>query len=262
MSDLPIKTFTSLMAGEWKTGKTHGLLTVFKSKYVDPKRVLYIDNHESTRAFPWIHRYSQQEPWGIYEVDYTQVEEVDKKIDGIISAARTNKPLYDVIIWDDLTEVEFTTFAKEESKFAGKDKRQLWGEHLDNMCARQRRLSFKSGAVFLSACRVSAMDDFTKPGVRDSETKALIRPQTVRPLLRGKFGEWVPYNYDLLVWTRIKRVAKKPVNIWDFQPEGSIRCGHRWDYFPEWPQVMDNPQFDELVDLIAKAEAWGAANLQ
>lgn len=257
-----MKPFSILVSGEWKTGKSHSLLSVFKSELVVPERILYIDNHGSTRAFPHIHRYTDAEPWGIWEVDYTQTALVDKKVDAIVTAGRQGKPLYDVICFDDITELEFTTFTKEESSFTGRDKRQLWGEHLEKMCARQRRLSQKSGSTFLATCRVGAMDDFTKPGVRDPETKQLVRPQIIRPLLRGKFGEWLPYTYDALVWMRLERdKAKRPVGVWDFIPEGNIRCGHRWDYYPKWPKEIRKPTFDQLCKLIEEAEEWGGQNL-
>ena len=252
-----MKPFSALVSGEYKTGKTHSLLTVFESERVKPERILYVDNHESTRAHPHISRYDKADknPWGIWEVDFTMTEEVDKKVDQICSLARAGKAPYDVICWDDMTELEFTTFTKEESHFTGRDKRQLWGEHLDRMCQRQRRLAHRSGATLLATCRVGAMDDFTKPGVRDTETKQLVRPQIIRPLLRGKFGEWVSYSYDALIWARMKD-GDKVVGLWDFKPQGAIRCGHRWMYDPTWPKVMENPSFDKLATLIEKAETY------
>lgn len=259
---MDIKPFSTLISGEWKTGKTHSLLTVFRSAYVVPERVLYIDNHGSTRGFPHIHRYTDKEPWGIWETDYTMTEEVDKKIVSIMNAARRGQPPYDVICLDDTTELEFTTFDAEEDKFSGRDKRQLWGEHLDKMCERQRRLIHKSGASFLATCRVAAMDDFTKPGVRDRDTGQLVRPQIIRPLIRGKSGEWISYEYDALIWTRMDRARDgKSVGIYDFKPEGAIRCGHRWEYYPDWPTEIKEPTFDKLVDLITAAEKWAVDNL-
>ncbi len=253
-----MKTFSALTSGEWKTGKTHVMLTVFSSKIVEPERILYIDNHESTKAFPHIHLYTPKEPWGIWRVDYTQTEEVDKKLAQIISKARTGQKPYDVICWDDITELEFTSMDEEGTKFQGKDKRQLWGEHLDAMCQRQRRLSFKSGATILATARVAAMDDFTKPGIRDVETKQLVRPQIIRPLLRGKFGEWINYSFDALIWSQMD---DKGHGQWNFKPDGAVRCGHRWSYYPKWPKVMSEPTFDKLHDLIIDAEAWAAENL-
>jgi len=258
---LPIAPFSALISGEWKTGKTHACLTVFNSKYVEPERILYLDNHRSTRAFPHIHRYTEKEKWGIWEVNSADVERVDSRIEGIISAARTGKAPYDIIVVDDLTELELQTFLKEESKFDGKDRRQLWGKHLDNMCQRQRRLILGSGAAFLATCRVGAMDDFTKPGVRDVETKQLVRPQVIRPLIRGKIGEWSPYNFDALIWQRAERTRTATVGVWDFAPAGSIRLGHRWEYYPAWPKEVKEPNFDSLVDLIQAAETWGKDNL-
>jgi len=252
-----MQPFSALISGEFKVGKTHSMLTTFESNRVDVKRLLYVDNHESTRAFPHLHRYSKDEPWGIWEVDFTMTEEVDKKVDNICSLARSGKAPYDVICWDDMTELEFTTFTKEESQFSGRDKRQLWGEHLEKMCQRQRRLAHKSGATLLASCRVAAMDDFTKPGVRDTETKQLVRPQIIRPLLRGKFGEWISYSYDALIWARMKD-GDKVVGLWDFKPTGAIRCGHRWMYYDKWPKVWENPTFDKLADMVEAAEAYQA----
>lgn len=257
-----MKPISLLLAGQQKSGKTHSLLSSFRSKRVAPERVLYVDNHGSTRAFPYIHRYTQAEPWGIWDLPYTDVDQLDSKIESIIQKVRGGNPPYDIIVVDDMSELEMTTFDKEDSRFVGKDRRQLWGQHLERMIQRLRQLTVKCGASFLATTRVAAADDYTKPGVRDVETKQLIRPQVIRPLIRGKVGEYIPYTFDMLVWQEIAQGKEHPVGSWNFRPEGAIWSGNRWGYFPQWPHKLKEPTFDALCDLIEAAEIWQAGEVK
>ncbi len=246
-----------------KVGKTEYAASLFNSQYIDPERILYLDNHGSTVAFN-LPEWSTSNPFGVREIPEDQPELVLEIAKDIRRDVARGIYKYDAFIIDDISEHGLVSVAElnDESE---NDKLRMknWGIHLERMTATIRLLNPKrTGAHLIIVARASWSGDPKEKRDRSKITDE--RAQVVRPFLQGKFGDWMPFQMDLVTYQDTEVHNNGDI---DFRmllyPEGDIQVANRW--LKHWindakehklakdrklPRVLMDPTFDKLYEII------------
>ena len=246
--------------GAEKTGKTKFALSAFDFPGIDPKQILYLDNHGSTKSFD-VHQWSEQEPWGVRYIDPLDPTELYTIVLEVRNEIKTKKRKYFLIAVDDWSE-----FAQGDidDRLDGADESQVpghWRKHGDMLRSAARLLSpLVTGAHHLAIFQAALLADPLVPRpvkVQDGKSKyvADTREVKIRPFLQGAFAAWMPYKLDALFYTTF---SAKGGGIYkfemEFMPHGLVdvysRWMHLWVNDPKLPKTMLNPTLERVLALI------------
>jgi len=251
------------ICGPGGSGKTFVAASAFRSKYVSPDRILYIDNHGSTKMLN-LPQYSKDTKYGVLHVPFDQTERLIIAKDGIkpigeriYDAGRKGKPLYDLIIVDDVSEHELNEFSFLKKKFTGKDMRHVWDAHLNHMIDFFHYIdSAVSGANLVLISRVGLLPDpTTVPSGKREDSGSVVddRPLMARPAMRGKIADWFLHFPDLIVW---QRMEYSPKLHWIMQvrprPTDNMFFKNRGYHYEEMPERIVNPTWDKFWEPLDK----------
>lgn len=239
-----------------KVGKTWTALSLFNSKHVDPHRVIYVDNHGSTKGRR-VHPFTAAEPWGLKVI--TKLDELKTLADTIRGAAARNRPICDAIVVDDISEQALINIAGLRQ--AGGTAIKNWGTHLEQMVDCLRMLdSDHTGAHLILIARAAWKADPTqqKPAVGVGY-EADTRDQLLQPHLQGAVGSWLPHLVDSTIYFH-KEVKRNKVEFSALlTPKGDTlaigRWYHHWAADPELPKEIVDPSFDKIYELLAGLES-------
>lgn len=266
--DRPASIGTMSFEGE---GKTRFALSIFESEHVDPKRVLYLDNHGSTDAFfddpkfSHLHHWTKRESWGIRHLDTMNPHEFPKIVGEIHLATKDGRRPYDAIVLDDWSEhaqmdIETRQEHHDESAFM-----MDWRESGTDLRRDARLLLPRvTGAHLISVFQCDHMPDqrLRKPTrVVDGVPKFIAdtRRTMLQPVLQGKFAKWFPYKLDTIFYQYRKELRKGGSEFYmQFVPTGDIKIKNRWHGI--WvdeglPEEIQDPTFDKVLALINQARA-------
>ena len=236
--------------GETGGGKSTFAASMFKSAYLNPERILYLDNHGSTDALGLPLYVKGEHPWGVIRVPFDQPELVRGTVEAVLKAARAGKPLFDGIAIDDISEHEMTSMDELAGESEARDMRQVWGKHLSDLCTMTRQLEpALTKAALIVVGRAGRLPD--PMAKRDARKAVDDRPTVIRPLLRGKYGEWLPYFFDLIAWQSADISETTATFTMHFRPHGDMLVKNRWLH--RMPASMTNPTYDAIWDLIKDA---------
>ena len=233
--------------GETGGGKSTFAATLFKSEFIKPDRVLYLDNHGSTDALGLPQYQKGRQQWGVIRIPFDQPELVSGTVESVLAAARAGRPLFDGIVIDDISEHEMTSMDELAGESDAKDMRQVWGKHLSNLCTMTRRLEpALTGAALIVIGRAGRLPD--PMAKRDPRKQIDDRPTVIRPLLRGQYGLWLPYFFDIISWMQADvSESTAAFRMW-FRPKGDFLAKNR--FLHAMPAYLDSPSYDAIWRLI------------
>jgi len=138
-----------------KSKKTRFAASVFESKYIDPAKVLYFDNHDSTLSLT-LPKYVKKTNTGLLQtVEWDEVSKILVDIQRKMARA-ANEPALDMVVVDDMTEQSALSIAHLSGE-AGMDIRK-WGEHKVFMSGLYRRIKMVSKHTIF-VCRAEWQGD-------------------------------------------------------------------------------------------------------
>jgi hypothetical protein len=239
------------LAGEAGSGKTFLPASAFNSKYIDPERVLYIDNHGSTKALA-LPQYTATHRSGVWHVPYDQADKVYQMAENIEKFAKRGSPMFDLIIFDDLTQADLTGMyaIKEGGSNGGM---QDWGDHLQNLCEAFWRFDPDvSKATFVIIARLGELPDLSEKmsGKRDKKGDLVDdRMKIYRPMIRGQFGGYILHYPDILAWTECK--GRRDFNLLlEAPPRHGGKFKNRYWHLKEMPAKIPMPTWDKFHDMM------------
>ncbi len=241
-----------------KSGKTVFCASAFDSQHIDPTRIVYIDNHNSTSALN-LHQYSKTEAWGVWHTSTSPIQEM---LDYTVTLRRLQargRPMPQLIVIDDLSELGLASI-DELNMEAGDDDRQRmrsWGTHLTQMTRVYRGLK-TTGAHLLFVTRAGWGGDPKQR--RDKGAIVDSRDQIVRPMLQGAFGEYFPFEMDAVLYQemeRAKRGGGRKYTLHFTPPDADTFVVSRYEQ--QWeekslPKEVQNATFDQVWDLFAQVK--------
>jgi len=243
-----------------KSGKTVFCASVFESTHIDPKRVVYFDNHNSTSALS-LHQYTKTEPWGVW---HTTTDPVQEMLDYTVLLRRLqarSRPMPQLIVLDDLSElglasIDELNIASDSDEVPEKARIRNWGTHLTNMTRIYRGLK-NSGAHLLLVTRAGWGGDPKQK--RDRSNVVDSRDQIVRPMLQGAFGEYFPFEMDAVLYQEMERGRKggRKYTLYFTPPSPDTFVVSRYE--TQWeekglPKEVENATFDQVWDLFAQVK--------
>jgi len=230
--------------GAPKVKKTRFAASVFDSTHLDPNKVLYFDNHDSTIGLE-LPEYSKKNHSGIYKTsDWDGVSKVLTDLQRKM-ARGTGAPLLDMIVLDDLTEQSALSVAY----LAGEVGMNIpkWGEHKVFMSNLYRRVKMVSThAIFVCRCDWQG-DPNEKP---DKGAPVDTRDQKMLPLLEGAFNNWFRYDVSLLAYQSKEVKATKIEFTMQLQPTKDVMVENR--LWAGKPNEIVEPTFDKLWEIVEK----------
>jgi len=239
-----------------KSGKTALCASAMESKYIDPKKVIYFDNHNSTSGFS-LHQHSKVEPWGVI---HTGADPVQEMLDYTVSLRRLQargRPMPELIALDDLSELGLASIDDLEQTSGDDEKERIrnWGTHRTNMTRIYRGLK-TSGAHLLFVTRAGWGGD---PKQRREKGIVDSRDQVVRPMLQGEFGNYFPFEMDEVLSQEMERTKKgeRKYTLHFTPPDADTFVVSRYE--TQWeekklPKEVQNATFDQVWDLFAQVK--------
>jgi len=239
-----------------KSGKTVFCASALTSEHIDPKKVVYFDNHNSTSALS-LHQHSKVEPWGVWHLGADPVQEL---LDYTVTLRRLQargRPIPSLIVLDDLSELGLASIDELEMEAGDDEKARIrnWGTHRTNMTRIYRGLK-SSGAHLLFVTRAGWGGN-----PKEKREKGLIdnRTQMVRPMLQGEFGNYFPFEMDSLLYQEMERSKKgeRKYTLHFTPPDADTFVVSRYE--TEWeqhnlPKEVENATFDQVWDLFAQVK--------
>jgi len=248
-----VKRLVMGLFGGQKTKKTRFAASVFTSTHIDPAKVLYCDNHDSTISLS-LPAYNKKTYAGVLMV--TDADGISKVfVELQRKMARGNsEPMLDAIVIDDFT----TQSAMEIAKLSGEANKSgetgmnisKWGTLRTNNSSLYRRAKMVAKHVII-ICRSDWQGDpAEKP---DKGAPVDTRNQKMQPLLEGGFGRDFRYDVSLLVYTQkeVKKSGKTEFTML-LQPTNEIMVENRlWEGEPK--EVVE-PTFDQILEIVQSKE--------
>ena len=246
------RPFSIMDFGMAKVGKTTMAGTIFESEHIDPKKVVYLDNHGSTASLvPVPHKYTEKEPWGVFKSGDPEV--MVRKMEAIIKSGE-----YEGLVFDDLSEGTLADMDKRNT-LKGGDKARMrnWGDHLDAYSHVLRKLYPEdSGMYSIVIARAAWM---ANPLKKPDPDKPMDREgMQFQPMFKGQLGAFIPYSYDIITYHSLEVVGGDIASKMHFWPEGDTVVANRW--LKAWrdnkiSKTLTDPSFDKVYDLIGKVFA-------
>lgn len=243
------RPFSIMDFGLPKVGKTTMAGTLMESARVDPRKVLYLDNHGSTASLvPVPHAYTEKEPWGVFKSGDPSV-----LVTKMLAAIKSGD--YEALVFDDLSEGTLADMDKRNS-LKGGDKARMrnWGDHLDEYSHALRKLYPEdSGMYSIVIARAGwGANPLKKP---DPEKPMDREGMLFQPMFKGQLGSWIPYAHDIITYHSMDVVGGEIASKMHFWPEGDTVVANRW--LKKWkdnkiPKTLTDPTFDKVYDLIAR----------
>ena len=231
-----------------KTGKTTFALSVFQSKQLDPTKVLYFDNHESTLGQVGLPKFDKKKLTGVKhaplfsDIGETLVE-IERKM-----ARGDGSPFLDCIVLDDLTEQS----ALSIGHLSGESGMNMskWGQHKLFMSSLYRSIkSVAKNTIFVLRCDWQG-DPNQRP---DNKTIGDQRDQKMQPILEGAFNGWLRYDVSLLVYSSKEvRSSGKAIFSVQLQPTEEIMVENR--LWSNEPRKIESATFDTLLEILKEKE--------
>lgn len=251
------------LAGEAGSGKTWLPASAFNSKYVDPERILYIDNHNSTKALA-LPQYTASHRSGVWHIPYDGAQKVYDMAETIEKYAKRKQPLYDLIIFDDMTQADLTGMYAIKDGGSGSGM-QDWGDHLTNLCEAFWRFDPEvSKATFVIISRLGELPDLSEKmsGRRDKKGDLIDdRPKIYRPQIRGQFGGYILHYPDILAWTECK--GRRDFRLLLEPPTGhGGKFKNRYWHLKEMPAGIKMPTWDKFHEMMVPVQAAELARQQ
>ena len=256
------------LMGPPKAGKTHLALTLFKSKLIDPTKVLYFDNHGSTDAYD-VPQF-KKEGYGVVHIPPNDSDDLVEEIEKLEKSFRLKKYPWEAIAVDDWSEfaqaqIEDRLEDEGESKMI-----KVYGAH-GTLMRRLARVVHPviSHAAFLSLFWSSQEPDPQEPRpvkVVDGQVKYTqdTRKTMLRPFLKGAFAAWLPYKLDALWYQHVEEVKTDPKRKGSFNfhlqlvPDSKVAVLTRWlDAYArntKRARTMVDPTWDKIMALIEELE--------
>lgn len=254
------KLYLGTMGGP-KAGKTHFALTLFTSKYVNPERILYFDNHGSTDTYAGIPQYTNATRYGVVHLDPLNPEDLLNKVRKLRVDWKRGIQRYDAVVVDDWSE--YAQYDSDDRLSAGDETSvpRAWGKHGDVMRETARILhptvcGAHHIAIFQAAQLPSPLEkrpqDFTPEG--HPKFTMDTRPTKLRPFLQGSFASWFPYKLDAVFYQYMERRKGGFEFKLQLAPDAKVEVLSRWltpwvDN-PKRPSVIDDPTFDKVWETI------------
>ena len=251
--------YIGIMGGP-KVGKTHLAATVFESKYIDRKRVLYLDNHGSTAACD-LPQYTDREPWGVKYIspdDPTGLYEFLLKLR--VNRFSKGQFPYDVTVVDDWSE--FAQADIEDRLDDGNEGKTIrhWGKHGEVMRSAARLLHPSvTHAHHIAIFQAAQLPDPLEARPREVaggvvKYTADTRATKLRPFLQGSFAAWFPYKLDAL-WYQYMEIGGDKYRFYlQLVPTAKVavvsRWLNRWVDTPRLARKLENPTFDAILELV------------
>jgi len=241
-----------------KSGKTVFCASALESQHIDPKKVIYFDNHNSTSALS-LHQHSKVEPWGVW---HTGADPVQELIDYTITLRRLQargRPMPMLHILDDATELGLASIDDLNMDSGDDEKARMrnWGTHLTNMTRIYRGLK-NSGSHLIIVTRAGWGGDPKQK--RDKGSVVDNRDQVVRPMLQGAFGDYIPFELDAVLYQemeRAKRGGGRTYTLHFTPPDADTFVVSRYE--TQWeekslPKEVQNATFDQVWDLFTQVK--------
>ncbi len=258
------------LMGPPKAGKTHLALTLFKSKLIDPTKVLYFDNHGSTDAYD-VPQF-KEEGYGVVHIPPTNSKGLVKEIEKLEKAFLVTKQYK----WEAIAMDDWSEFAQAQIEDALDDEGEgamlkVYGAHGTLMRRLFRVLHpAVSHAALLSLFWSSQEPDpqEARPLIVGSDGKVKYSQDTrktmLRPMLKGAFAGWLPYKLDALWYQYATEVKTDPKRKGSFDfhlqlvPDSKVAVLTRWldAYARDTKRERDmlNPTWDKVMALIEELE--------
>lgn len=236
-----------LTYGPAGAGKTWYAASVFTSAHVDPAKVVYVDNHDSTAVLD-LPKYVVGKG-GVLHVHYSEPDRIKKLVEQVRAAVRQGEHPFDAIVIDDLSEYDMTDMDVRLENT--KDKWAAWGAHLSEFCNVVRMLSpAETGAHLIVVSRAARTPNPLAHKRRDAQGKTIVddADTIVGPALRGQFGAWVPHFFDLITYQQEEVNSKgEVVHRMVLRTNGNMYIKNRWKHLKEVPALIDDPTFDKVL---------------
>lgn len=251
--------FLGIMGGP-KVGKTHLAGSLFTSKYVDAKRVLYLDNHGSTDPFDFP-QYTDKTPWGVKHISPDDPIELYNFLLELRRTKFAKKQYpYDATVVDDWSE-----FAQSdiEDRLEDEEERKIiqhWGKHGAVMRSAARLLhpaiTHAHHIAIFQAAQMPDPLEARPQRVEAGQVKfvADTRKTRVRPFLQGSFAAWFPYKLDAVWYQSMEVTGDKYSFSLQLVPTDKVavlsRWLSRWVEQPRLSRRLQNPTFDSIFELV------------
>ena len=232
-----------------KTGKTKFAVDTFTSAHLDPTKVLYVDNHDSTISYNNLPEFSKKTSSGLFHAKtWDALPALLLEIERKQARLGSGEPLLDMLVLDDLTEqsaLSIENLSGEVGMNMGK-----WGQHKTFMSVLYRKIKAVSkNVIFVVRCDWKG-DPNEKPN--PSEVGDM-REQKMQPILEGAFNGWFRYDVALLAYHEKEVRGSGKVRFTQrLQPTADVMVENRL-WFGE-PSKIEDPSFDKLFELIHSKE--------
>ncbi len=245
--------------GPPKVGKTQFGASVFDSKYIDPTRVFYADNHGSTDAFN-LHQWTTTERWGVKHYASDKPEELYKDLFTLRKEVRAGKQRYKMIVLDDWSEYAQSDIDERmDEDDAEKMFMRYWGEHGELMRSTAKLVFPRvTGAHHIALFQAAQMPDpLERKEKGDGKFSTDLRETMLRPFLQGAFASYLPYKLDGLFYQdRVLKGGKHKYTM-HFEPTKEEAITNRW--LGAWleakvPTTMEDPTWDKVYETITKLQ--------
>jgi len=230
-----------------KAGKTTFGMSAFTSDHLDPERVVYIDNHNSTAGAEGLPEYNRKSGSGVLEVEnVTQIAEYLVEMER--KMARTGKRPLDCVILDDITELSALSIAHLTED--GPMNMVKWGQHkifMSNLYRKVKNVS--EHGLFIGRCEWQGSPD-EQP---DPTSVGDLRTQEMQIILEGSFKNWFIYDVAILAY-QYKQVSGsgRAKFYMQLQRTDDVRVENR--LWSGDPRKLEAPSFDGLCEVINKQE--------
>ena len=228
-----------LLSGPPDGGKTFFAAGAFD--VLDPSEIIHIDNHGSTNGYG-LPVYGEEGSFGVKRINFEEAATIPDLGKKIFKKDSTFDKIKLVII-DDLTEFDQVSLLDEEEEFEGRDKRQLFGAHRDNM-ARGIRWFDAAGISYILIARSTwgpDPDTDTPPPKQDGDVDR--RPMMHVPMLIGQFQRWVMHQVDVAAYLKFDHTDGGPAYYMQLERTPRIFARNRLSKLREGGARMEDPSF-------------------
>ena len=262
------------LMGPPKAGKTHLALTLFKSEYVDPTKVLYFDNHGSTDAYD-VPQFTE-EGYGVIHIPPNDSEKLTKEIDKLERKFKAKQYPWEAIVIDDQSEFAQAQIEDKLEELGESAMIKVYGIHGTLM----RRLHRVIHPAISHAAVLYLFWSSQEPDPQEARPVKVVdgqvkytqdtRKTMLRPFLKGAFAGWLPYKLDALWYQYMTEVKTDPKRKGSFDfhlqlvPDSKVAVLTRWldAYARDTKRERDmlDPTWDKVIDLITELESESKEN--